>query len=331
MSESTPFVQALGLHKTYAVHSGLGEKAKKIRAVDGVNFGIRRGEVFALVGESCSGKSTVGKLLLRLEEVSSGRVLIDGTDLLSLGKNELRAFRRRIQMIFQDPFSSLNPHMRVNEMLHEALAIHGLFQSGNQRNERIGELLQLVGLAPEFSSRYPHEFSGGQRQRISIARALAVEPEFIVADEAVSALDVSNQAQIINVLMDLKNDFGLTMLFISHNMAVVQNIADTVAVMYLGKLLEIAPAKDLFRSPKHPYTTALLSAIPVPEVARERKRIILQGDMPSPLDPPSGCVFRTRCSQASEHCAQVVPVLTQTSPERWVACHLHQTTLIESL
>jgi oligopeptide transport system ATP-binding protein len=331
VSESTPFVQALGLHKTYAVHSGLGEKAKKIQAVDGVNFGIRRGEVFALVGESGSGKSTVGKLLLRLEEVSSGRVLIDGTDLISLGKNDLRAFRRRIQMIFQDPFSSLNPHMRVNEMLHEALTIHGLFQSGNQRNERIGELLQLVGLAPEFSSRYPHEFSGGQRQRISIARALAVEPEFIVADEAVSALDVSNQAQIINVLMDLKNDFGLTMLFISHNMAVVQNIADTVAVMYLGKLMEIAPAKDLFRSPKHPYTTALLSAIPVPEVARERKRIILQGDMPSPLDPPSGCVFRTRCSQASEHCAQVVPALTQTSPGRWVACHLHQTTLTESL
>ena len=331
MSESAPFIQALGLHKTYAVHSGLGEKAKKIRAVDGVNFGIRRGEVFALVGESGSGKSTVGKLLLRLEEVSSGRVLIAGTDLLSLGKKDLRAFRRRIQMIFQDPFASLNPHMRVNEMLHEALAIHGLFKSGNQRNERIAELLQLVGLAPEFSSRYPHEFSGGQRQRISIARALAVEPEFIVADEAVSALDVSNQAQIINVLMDLKNDFGLTMLFISHNMAVVQNIADTVAVMYLGKLMEIAPAKDLFRSPKHPYTTALLSAIPVPEVARERKRIILQGDMPSPLDPPSGCVFRTRCSQASEHCAQVVPALTQTSPGRWVACHLHQTTLTEGL
>ena len=262
MSESAPFIQALGLHKTYAVHSGLGEKAKKIRAVDGVNFGIRRGEVFALVGESGSGKSTVGKLLLRLEEVSSGRVLIDGTDLLSLGKKDLRAFRRRIQMIFQDPFASLNPHMRVNEMLHEALAIHGLFKSGNQRNERIAELLQLVGLAPEFSSRYPHEFSGGQRQRIGIARALALNPKFIVCDEPIAALDVSIQAQVVNLLEDLQDKLGLTYLFISHDLSMVRHIADRVAVMHRGRIVESAATGELLAHPQERYTRDLLAAVP---------------------------------------------------------------------
>ena len=320
MPEQRPFIELHQLRKTYAVDAGLLRPAGKVRAVDGVSFTIQRGEVFALVGESGSGKSTVGKLLLRLEEASSGSIMFDGTDLFALSKRDLRTFRRRMQMIFQDPFSSLNPHMRVQEMLEEALVIHGIGENRGARRERVASLLSTVGLTPAFADRYPHEFSGGQRQRLSIARALAVQPEFIVADEAVSALDVSNQAEIVNVLIDLKRDFGLTLLFISHNMAVVQNIADTVAVMYLGRLMEIAPTRELFTRPRHPYTAALLSAVPIPELNLDRKRILLQGDIPSPLTPPSGCVFRTRCPHATDRCVQEVPTVREVSLSHWVAC-----------
>jgi oligopeptide transport system ATP-binding protein len=323
LAKQQQFIELHELRKSYVAKGGLFSSAGAVKAVDGVSLTISRGEVFALVGESGSGKSTVGKLLLRLEEPTSGGIRFDGTDLLALPRKQLRTFRRRMQMIFQDPFASLNPHMRVNEMLEEALVIHGIGKSRAERRKRVAALLSAVGLSPAFADRYPHEFSGGQRQRLGIARALAVEPEFIVADEAVSALDVSNQAQIVNILMDLKRDFGLTLLFISHNLAVVQNIADTVAVMYLGRLMEIAPAREIFTRAGHPYTAALLSAIPIPEPKLERKRIILHGDIPSPLNPPSGCVFRTRCPYAIDDCAKAVPAMREVSPGHQVACIRH--------
>ena len=295
-----------------------GRQTAVVHAVDGLNFELNAGDTMALVGESGCGKSTVGRLLLRLLEATSGTVWFDGEDLMRLAPEQLRARRREMQMIFQDPYSSLNPRMTVEQTLVEPLALHGLAR-GRQR-ERAAELLNLVGLAPQYLQRYPHEFSGGQRQRIGIARALAVEPRLIVCDEAVSALDVSIQAQVVNLLQDLQRKLGLAYVFIAHDLAVVKHIASHVAVMYLGQIVEHADKRSLFAQPRHPYTQALLSAIPIPEPGIRRERVLLQGDVPNPIDPPSGCRFRTRCPHARARCAEEAPAL-RTLEGHSVACH----------
>jgi oligopeptide transport system ATP-binding protein len=320
MAEAKVFLDVQGMRKHFPVPNAKGRAV--VRAVDGVSFTLRRGEVMGLVGESGSGKSTVGRLILRLHEPTEGRVLFDGAELGALGRRELRHMRRRMQMIFQDPYSSLNPYMRVRDILVEALAIHRLGKTPSERVARVAGLLDMVGLPSGFAGRFPHELSGGQRQRVGIARALAVEPELIVADEAVSALDVSNQAQIINVLMELQERLGLTLLFISHNLAVVRNITDRVGVMYLGRLMELAPTEALFERPLHPYTAALLSSIPIPDPTAPRDHIVLAGEIPSPVAPPSGCVFRTRCPLAIARCATEVPEPRSVGDGRQVACLL---------
>jgi peptide/nickel transport system ATP-binding protein len=309
----TDILTVAGLKKYF----GHGEHP--VRAVDDVSFGIRDGEVLGLVGESGSGKSTIGRSVLKLIEPTAGQVTFDGIDLVPLSASAMRPYRRRLQIIFQDPYASLNPRRRVGDTLDEAMATHGL-HPGSARKARIAELLSLVGLAPFHAQRFPHEFSGGQRQRIGIARALAVEPQFIVADEPVSALDVSIQAQVINLLSDLREKFGLTMLFISHDLDVVEYLCDRIVVLYLGKVMEIAPAKELYRSPQHPYTEALLEASPRPDPAMRRTRRLLQGDIPSPVNPPSGCVFRTRCPYAQDACAATLPPLREIAPGRFKAC-----------
>ena len=295
-----------------------------VKAVDGVSFQLRRGETLGLVGESGCGKSTMGRAILRLIEPTAGQVIFDGEDLATLDRDRLRALRRRAQIVFQDPFSSLNPRMTVGAMLREVLKVHRLAPKGPARIRRVGELLEIVGLRPEDADRYPHEFSGGQRQRIGIARALSVEPDFIVCDEPVSALDVSVQAQVINLLRHLQEEFGLTYLFIAHDLAVVERVSDHVAVMYLGKIVESGTAEDLYGSPQHPYTKALLSAVPRPDpkAARARQRIMLSGDVPSPMNPPSGCPFHPRCPHPGkdEECSRVVPPLEEKAAGHFAAC-----------
>ena len=317
-----PLVSIRDLAKHFPVHGGLlGRTVGHVKAVDGVSLDIRRGETLALVGESGCGKTTTGRLILRLVEPTAGSVQFDGVDVLGLDPAALRKLRRRMQIIFQDPHSSLNPRMTIGATVREGLTIHELAE-GAAADRRVRALFEEVGLRAEWSSRYPHEFSGGQRQRVGIARALSVEPEFIVCDEPVSALDVSVQAQVINLLTDLQRDRGLTYLFIAHDLSVVEHIADRVAVMYLGHIVELADADDLYREPIMPYTQALLSAVPVPDPTVRAKRIVLEGDVPSPARPPSGCVFHPRCGHPAKDsaCARLVPPLEEKAPGHWAAC-----------
>ena len=313
-------LEVAGLVKHFPTPGTLLRAGPPLQAVAGVSFTVGRGEVLGLVGESGSGKSTIGNMALRLDEPTAGRIVFDGQDITHTPDAGLRAFRRRAQPIFQDPFGSLDPRMTVEQIVAEALVIHKLAVGRRARRERVVELLELVGLDGSQLARFPHQFSGGQRQRIGIARAMAVTPDLIVADEAVSALDVSIQAQIVNLLRDLQRRLGLAMLFISHDLAVVDYIADRVAVLYLGRIMEIGPARDLVRAPRHPYTEALLSAVPEPGPGRARRRILLQGDLPSPTAPPSGCVFRTRCPHAIPACAEAVPAFRAVGPGHASAC-----------
>jgi len=317
---SEVLLEVKNLRKYFPIRGGIFSRVvANVKAVEDVSFNVQRGEVVGLVGESGSGKTTVGRSILRLIEPSAGEVLFDGVDVTKLSKGQMREYRKRMQIIFQDPFASLNPRMSVGDIIGEAMTIHNLAR-GKDREQRVAQLLERVGLSPSHMRRYPHEFSGGQRQRIGIARALAVDPQFIVADEPVSALDVSIQAQVVNLLQDLKDELGLTLLFIAHDLGVVEYISDHVIVMYLGRIMEIAPAKELYANPIHPYTEALLSAVPIPDPTVKRDRIILQGDIPSPINPPSGCVFRTRCPIATKECAEVVPPLVEVSPGHFKAC-----------
>jgi oligopeptide transport system ATP-binding protein len=313
-----PLLKVKDLVKHFAVKGG-----ERVHAVDGVSFEIAAGETLGLVGESGCGKSTTGRCVLRLIEPTSGEIWFDGVEITSLDAAALRPYRRGMQIIFQDPYASLNPRMTVGAIIAEALVIHGLAKSTREREERVAGLLETVGLNPAYMSRYPHEFSGGQRQRIGIARALAVSPRLIICDEPVSALDVSIQAQVINLLEELQQKFNLAYLFIAHDLSVVEHISKRVAVMYLGRIVEIASARDLYASPRHPYTEALLSAVPIPDPAVKRKRLLLEGDVPNPINPPSGCHFHTRCPiRELPLCSEKTPELKKCGDGHWAACHL---------
>lgn len=321
---TAPLLEVDKLRKYFPIHGGVLQRVvNNVKAVDDISFGINAGEVVGLVGESGSGKTTVGRTILRLEQATGGTVRFGGTDVMGLNAADMRSYRKRMQIIFQDPYASLNPREKVREVLTHPLRLHKIGDP-SEHEDRAATLLEKVGLSRDHLARFPHEFSGGQRQRIGIARALAVEPEFIVADEPVSALDVSIQAQVINLLEDLKNDLDLTMLFIAHDLGVVEHICDRVIVMYLGRVMEIASAADLYARPNHPYTKALLSAVPIPEPGRRRKRMVLKGDIPSPINPPSGCVFRTRCPIATADCAKIVPELKPVGDGHTSAC-IHTT------
>lgn len=315
-------IEIKNLKKHYPVRKGLfGKEVGAVRAVDGVSLTVQRGETLAVVGESGCGKSTTGRAMLRLIEPSEGEILFEGKNIRQLNPQELRAARTDMQMIFQDPYASLNPRWTVRRTLEEPLLTHGQ-PSGKELSNRVAELMEVVGLSPYQLNRFPHEFSGGQRQRVGLARALALNPKFIVCDEPVSALDVSIQAQVLNLMKDLQEQYGLTYMFISHDLSVVKFISDRVAVMYLGKVVELAPTKDLFNSPLHPYTKALMSAVPMPDPEIKKERIVLKGDVPSPEHPPSGCTFHTRCPLASARCRTEIPALRDVNRVRQVACHL---------
>src|SRR3954467_6225835 len=323
---SAPLLQVNDLKKHFPVRGGLfSRKSNLVYAVDGVSFEVERGETLSLVGESGCGKSTVGRAILRLFDITAGQVVLDGERIDRLSADALRPLRRRVQVVFQDPFSSLNPRMRVRDILAEPIRNFGLARSAVDLEDKVGRLMDTVRLPRDAVNRWPHEFSGGQRQRIGIARALAAEPDLIVCDEAVSALDVSVKAQIINLLQDLQAELGLAMLFISHDLAIVEHMTHRVAVMYLGKIVEVAPKRSLFAAPKHPYTEALLSAVPVPSPGAARQRIILKGDVPSPINPPTGCRFHPRCPYAFDRCRVDEPKLKMVNPDHVAACHLLDT------
>jgi oligopeptide/dipeptide ABC transporter ATP-binding protein len=324
--EQTALLEVRDLKKYFPVRGGIFQRTvAHVRAVDGVSFSINKGHTLGLVGESGCGKSTLGRAILRLHEPTSGQVLVDGQDILGLSRNQLGEQRRRLQIIFQDPFASLSPRRTVAQIIREPLDVHRIGTSSN-REQRVIELLADVGMGAEVRDRYPHEFSGGQRQRIGIARALALDPDFIVADEPVSALDVSVQSQVLNLIAELKRKRGIAFLFISHDLAVIQHVSDEICVMYLGRIVEQAAASDLYAKPKHPYTQVLMSAIPVPDPTTKRARIVLEGDVPSPMNPPGGCPFHTRCAQVMAVCKTSVPptvnVGDAANPHR-VSCHLH--------
>ncbi len=329
MTQSLPkttqsLLEVTDLVKDFTVSSGMfGGTTGVLRAIDGVNFTIDRGETLGLVGESGCGKTTTGRCILQLERATSGRIRFEGTDITDMPQDELRKVRRKMQVIFQDPYSSLNPRMSIGEILAEPIKVHGLVPDKVKREERVRELLAQVGLLPQHANRYPHQLSGGQRQRVGVARALALEPKLIVLDEPVSALDVSIQAGVMNLLQDLQARLGLTYLFIAHDLSVVRHISDRVAVMYLGRIVELADRRALYEEPLHPYTRALLSAVPIPDPRLEarRERTVLRGEVPSPLNPPPGCVFNPRCPMATDRCTAEIPLLREIKPGHWSACH----------